>query len=57
MFLIIAVIAFIWFISAQNKKTTNRCEKQHKWIIRFNGNGDKRGYLMCKECGQIPGED
>lgn len=29
--------------------------KPHKWVLRFEA--DSRGYLVCKECGKIPGED
>lgn len=34
----------------------NPDDKKHHWIIRFD-NGDRKGYLICKNCGKIPGED
>jgi len=34
----------------------NYDDKKHHWVVRFD-NGDKRGYLICKTCGKIPGED
>lgn len=35
---------------------TNPEDRKHKWSIRFD-NGDKRGYLVCRECGKVPGEE
>lgn len=34
----------------------NPVDKKHKWVLRFDNN-DHRGYLICKRCDKIPGED
>lgn len=34
----------------------NPDDRRHKWILRFETR-DRRGYLVCKMCGKIPGED
>lgn len=35
---------------------TNPDDRKHKWVVRFDNN-DRKGYLVCKVCGKIPGED
>lgn len=57
MFLIIVCTGVLFFFMLNKaKKPIRQCEKVHKWTLRFD-NGDKRGYLVCKDCGKIPGED
>jgi hypothetical protein len=34
----------------------NPDDRKHRWVLRFE-KGDRRGYLICKVCGKIPGED
>ena len=34
----------------------NPDDKKHSWVIRFD-NSERKGYLICKTCGQIPGEE
>lgn len=41
----------------QAKLMPKTCEKVHKWIPRSDQNKDKYCYLVCKDCGKIPGED
>lgn len=55
---------FILFLCVINRAKTHslpgRCEnnvdRKHKWVIRFD-NGDRKGYLICKICGKVPGEE
>jgi hypothetical protein len=57
MFLIILFTGIlILTVVGKAKKPLRQCEKVHKWIIRFE-KGNKLGYLICKECGKIPGND
>lgn len=35
---------------------TDPVDRKHKWIVRFN-NDDHKGYLVCKVCGKLPGEE
>lgn len=59
MFILLLLIGILLLVtigpSGQNTHK-KRCVGQHKWVIRFD-NDDKRGYLKCKECGQLPGEE
>ena len=55
--IIFGVVVLVWVaFSEKTKDTTKTCEKQHRWVIRFENN-DKKGYLVCKVCGKIPGDD
>lgn len=48
-------VLLLLFVAGADKKHAP-CEKKHSWAIRFD-TGDKRGYLVCKQCGKFPGED
>lgn len=58
LFIIILIFAGLYYadkhIKASSKPKPD-CPP-HKWVLRFE-NDDKRGYLICKTCNQIPGEE
>lgn len=62
MFLIFVFLGVLLYVVSKRGKMqgVRRChenpDRKHKWVIRFD-NGDRRGYLMCSVCGQIPGEE
>jgi hypothetical protein len=59
MFIVLLFLGILGYIVIKGRPGAHnlkRCPKLHKWVIRFD-NDDKRGYLVCKECGQIPGEE
>lgn len=43
-------------LGASPRCDTNPDDRKHKWVIRFENN-DRKGYLVCKSCGKIPGDD
>lgn len=62
-FLIVGfIVGLMWWSSSKSSKMMpkscdqNPDDRKHKWVIRFE-NGDRKGYLICKTCGKIPGED
>lgn len=58
--MVIGIIILTSVVNSNKGPMTQRCEdkidRKHKWILRFD-NGDRRGYLVCKDCGKLPGED
>lgn len=60
MFLLLLFVGILLSVYISNNASggvgKKHCEKQHKWVVRFD-DGDKRGYLICKNCDKIPGED
>ena len=62
--LIIGFISFLIVLFMANKQAKtmpkacylNPDDKKHSWVLRFD-NSDRKGYLICKACGQIPGEE
>lgn len=55
LFLFIGILILVQ-VNKSQAKHFKQCPKPHKWVVRFE-NDDKRGYLVCRECGKIPGED
>jgi hypothetical protein len=61
-FLLLGFIVGLLLITSRGAKSMpSRCDlnlddKKHHWLIRFD-NGDRKGYLVCKVCGKIPGEE
>ena len=35
---------------------TNPDDRKHSWVVRFS-NEDRKGYLVCKVCNKVPGDD
>lgn len=54
--LFVGCILIFYKIGKSAEKHIKQCVGKHSWIIRFENN-DKKGYLICKACGKIPGED
>lgn len=60
-FLIFGFLIGLILLMPSAKTVPVRCDqnpedRKHKWVIRFD-NSDHKGYLICKVCGKLPGED
>lgn len=55
--ILIVVMTAILFLTKDNtgfKARPKEC-KPHSWVMKFEP--DHKGYLICKKCGKIPGDD
>lgn len=58
MFLIFFLVTVLILTITLKKQslTTARCTGKHKWVVKLDED-NKTSYLICKECGKLPGED
>lgn len=52
--ILIVTVGFLLLRPSLHDNAQLECKK-HAWVARFED--DKTGYLICKKCGKIPGED
>lgn len=59
MFIVIVLVGIMFLavgvLSEVNAKSVPKECKPHSWVLKFEP--DKSGYLFCKNCGKIPGDD